>query len=303
MNKNLEALAIDLIAGKRALFITGAGLSVASGISPYRISKNAIWNKYLLSWGTRKKFLESPLVWWNKFWLRTHQTQEFLNAKPNAGHLAISKIVQRCNAKILTQNIDKLHLVTLTSPERLIEVHGRLGLYKCIIPDCPYSWSQSIKNIDLDSLAVEGTSLEKDNLLLKEAPTCPSCGNFILPQALLFDEMYESHSFYRWEDANEWFKSSEIYIFVGTSFSVGVTFEAFAAAKKNKKKVYNFNVFEDDTTGYVLHDVIGKSEETLPQLYNSMLLLSGKPTIYFYPDPNQESLKYLAPSPIFWPTV
>ena len=135
----LERLAKELVGGKRALFVTGAGyllttpisntnssfsLSVASGISTYRSSsKHAIWNKFVTSWGTRKKFLDNPVEWsvrytsstafnstnsnhfsninilfdwtysrWNKFWLRTHETPEFLSAKPNAGHLAISHI-------------------------------------------------------------------------------------------------------------------------------------------------------------------------------------------------------------------
>ena len=68
---------------------------------------------------------------WNKFWLRTHEKPEFLDAKPNAGHFAIAQITQRCNARIVTQNIDRLHPITLNvRKERLIEVHGRLGLYK-----------------------------------------------------------------------------------------------------------------------------------------------------------------------------
>lgn len=39
MQPGLDSLAQNLIDGKRALFITGAGLSVASGISPYRATK------------------------------------------------------------------------------------------------------------------------------------------------------------------------------------------------------------------------------------------------------------------------
>lgn len=94
--------------------------------------QDAIWNNYLTDWGTRGKFLEDPLAWWNTFWLRTHEKPEFLHAKPNVGHHAIGHITQRCNTRIITQNIDGLHLLTLNNPNRLIEIHGRLGLYKCI---------------------------------------------------------------------------------------------------------------------------------------------------------------------------
>ena len=43
-NKNLTILANDLASGKNVLFVTGAGLSVASGISTYRSEKGSVWN-------------------------------------------------------------------------------------------------------------------------------------------------------------------------------------------------------------------------------------------------------------------
>jgi hypothetical protein len=38
-------------------------LSVASGIAPYRGTKNAIWSKFVTDWGTTKKFMKSPSNW------------------------------------------------------------------------------------------------------------------------------------------------------------------------------------------------------------------------------------------------
>jgi len=288
--EGLQHLAHDIISGKRILFITGAGLSVASGISTYRSEKNAIWNRFVTSWGTRKKFQEDPLLWWNHFWLRTHEKPEFLTAKPNSGHVAISQITQRCNARIITQNIDRLHCYTLNVPERLIEVHGRLGLYKCINDKCKYSWLESVPEFDLNDLAVEGTSLEAGNLELREAPSCPGCRRAVLPQSLLFDEKYESHSFYQWDLAQQWFEDCDVFIFIGTSFSVGVTYEALSVAEKEKKTVYNFNLTEDtfETEAY---NILGRSEETLPMLYNAMLMLAGKPRMFFYPVQKEEGEK------------
>lgn len=46
--KKLEQLANDLMHGKKACFITGAGLSVASGVTPYRCGKHAIWSDFVL---------------------------------------------------------------------------------------------------------------------------------------------------------------------------------------------------------------------------------------------------------------
>jgi len=236
----LSDLADEIIIGKKILFITGAGLSVASGISTYRSEKNSIWNRFVTSWGTRSKFQENPLLWWNKFWLRTHEKPEFLEAKPNTGHLAISHITQRCNARIITQNIDRLHCFTLNVPNRLVEVHGRLGVYKCVTPNCKYSWNESIIDLNLDDLAVEGTSLSQGNLELRTTPHCPQCKKPILPQSLLFDERYESHSFYQWDNARDWMRESEVFVFVGTSFSVGITAEAIIKQNSSKQKLIIF---------------------------------------------------------------
>lgn len=97
----MDGLVGELLAGKNVVFITGAGLSVSSGIPPYRgqvrrhpslcrvaASKplirvltlvflvfpqdDATWSKFVTSWGTRRKFNRDPIKWWNTFWLQTH---------------------------------------------------------------------------------------------------------------------------------------------------------------------------------------------------------------------------------------
>jgi NAD-dependent SIR2 family protein deacetylase len=47
-NRNLNTLANQLASGCNVLFVTGAGLSVASGISTYRSEKGSVWNVSVL---------------------------------------------------------------------------------------------------------------------------------------------------------------------------------------------------------------------------------------------------------------
>lgn len=86
--------------------------------------------------------------------------------------------------------------------------------------------------------------------------------------------MYASHEFFKYDTAQEWMKDAEVFIFVGTSFSVGITAEALEVARKSKKLIYNFNIFPEkfDSPAF---SVVGKAEETLPALYNRMLVLAG----------------------------
>ena len=86
-------------------------------------------------WGTKRKFLEDPATWWTDFWLKSHDTAEFLNARPSASHVAISQIVRAYpNVRVATQNVDRLPLKSGIDPSHLVEVHGAIGLYRCVNP-------------------------------------------------------------------------------------------------------------------------------------------------------------------------
>eukprot|EP01089_Gocevia_fonbrunei_P020091 TRINITY_DN7353_c0_g1_i1.p1 TRINITY_DN7353_c0_g1~~TRINITY_DN7353_c0_g1_i1.p1 ORF type:complete len:297 (-),score=37.99 TRINITY_DN7353_c0_g1_i1:133-1023(-) len=273
----MEVLAEYICEGKTPLFITGAGLSAPSGIAPYRGAPNAVWHKFLTQWGTRSKFVSNSKSWYNQFWLRTHHKIEYITAKPNAGHYAIAAIANCCNARVVTQNIDRLHLKTSLAPSKLVEVHGALGLYKCIQDGCPYASEASIEGINISKYRTKGTSLENGTLKIANVPICPLCKQDVLPQALLFDEDYTSHSFYQWDKVREWTESSDVIIFVGTSFSVGITEYVLRIARENNKPVFNFNLYKEDLLqnssegqGLKMHHVVGSADVTLPQLYSAI---------------------------------
>ncbi|CAM9949379.1 unnamed protein product, partial [Laminaria digitata] len=115
-------------------------------------------------------------------------------------------------------------------PQRLIEAHGRLGLFKCGGDECPYSYEKEIKpsafsssvcaTLEDDGCAAAARGLSRS---LTEVPRCPHCGEAAPPMSLLFDEDYDSHSFYDFDRIEEWFKGADALVFVGTSFAVTLT--------------------------------------------------------------------------------
>ncbi|KAG2386950.1 hypothetical protein C9374_001985 [Naegleria lovaniensis] len=273
---NILHLALQLYHGKKCLFVTGAGLSVSSGIPTYRGDSNSIWSNHITEMGTRRMFQSNPLDWYNNFWLQTHHRREYLIAKPNEGHYSIARLSKLCNVRVITQNIDHLHLKTSLSPSRVIEVHGRLGLYKCVNQrkknPCPYSKTLSIDNIEImdymstntfkktnsskkpsfknesvSSLSTTTIQSSSSTFTIESVPTCPSCCKPILPQALLFDEKYESHDFYQWQKAMEWIGDCDLIVFVGTSFSVGVTAECLSIVQEQNEEYLN-EIQEEDNT-------------------------------------------------------
>lgn len=186
----LEDLARHIVSSKAVVFITGAGLSAASGIRTFR-GPDGLWSEVIWKKATREEFRKDPLRWYNEFWVsvcRCLYSQCIKNAmlhfltlihcartqlkhfpphtygdfyKPNDGHEAIATLASLPNAniKVITQNIDGLHCRTTRTwnhQEQLIESHGRLGYYKCI----------PAENLDSDSDSDEDNIIHQRSIYL-----------------------------------------------------------------------------------------------------------------------------------------
>jgi NAD-dependent SIR2 family protein deacetylase len=279
---------------KRVVFITGAGVSVASGVRPFR-GESGVWTSTIWTNATRDAFRKDPLKWYNEFWLPNLSLPK--NAKPNAAHLALHAILKRYpeTLNLITQNVDGLH----PPCQRLVEAHGRLGLYKCIPEQdsdtdsesddddqrdvhlghrrkrrlamtkqvCPYQQQQSLSVDDVEPIGVRNT-LKVGRGRLSVPPQCPYCSNAVAPQALLFDEGYHSHDFYQFQRMEEWLANAEVIVFVGTSFAVRLPEIALEHARAKHIPVYNFNTQDmlEATSRLDATNVKGPSEELLPRL-------------------------------------
>ena len=118
--------------------MTGAGMSVESGIPPFR-GTNGLWTRY----GTPpmdgyRQFKSDPEAYWNRqinSQIDEHilELREALrNAKPHRGHYALVELVNRGYIKsVVTQNIDGLDLKAGMG-DALIEIHGNRSRLRCI---------------------------------------------------------------------------------------------------------------------------------------------------------------------------
>ena len=117
--------------------MTGAGMSVESGIPPFR-GADGLWTKY----GAPKMdgysdFKKDPTGWWNR---RTNDKidshinelrQALTNAEPHAGHYALVELEKQGNIQsLVTQNIDALD--EKAGLQNLIEIHGNRTKLRCI---------------------------------------------------------------------------------------------------------------------------------------------------------------------------
>src|SRR5262245_59053027 len=141
MTEQVEAFEIDaslaagisraadlLLHAGSVVALTGAGLSVESGIPPFR-GPGGLWTQYgEPPLDGYQRFLRDPRAAWQErlsprqSWATAlHETLR--RARPNAGHAALARLERlgRCDA-LITQNVDDLHRQAGT--RSLLEIHG-----------------------------------------------------------------------------------------------------------------------------------------------------------------------------------
>ncbi len=142
---------------KRVCAFTGAGISVESGIPPFR-GANGLWAKYDPSFIDISFFEEHYERSWEK--IKEVFYDFFGKAQPNHAHLGIAELEKMGYIKtVVTQNIDNLH--QLAGSKNVIEYHGTASTLLCLScgskfkaeefsfknmpPKCPHCKNKSIK--------------------------------------------------------------------------------------------------------------------------------------------------------------
>ncbi len=133
------ARAAEIIEASRYVVVmTGAGMSVESGIPPFR-GTDGLWTKFgQPSMDGFRQFKADPQAYWQRqvnAQIDEHilELREALrDASPHAGHFALADLVrQGCVKTVITQNIDGLD-VKAGIGDQLIEIHGNRSRLRCI---------------------------------------------------------------------------------------------------------------------------------------------------------------------------
>lgn len=198
MSQDLEALAAMLRASRRLLVFTGAGISTGSGIPDFR-GPGGVWTRRRPV--TFQEFLgshEARVAHWDH---KLEGWTAFRDARPNAAHHAIAEL-ERAGTVLLvvTQNIDGLHQLAGTSPDKLVELHGTNRWIECL--QC-------------------GTRKEPDPIYerfrqTRQPPRC-DCGGWLKPATISFGQELHPHDLERaWTAARE----CDAVVALGSSLSV-----------------------------------------------------------------------------------
>ncbi len=200
------------------MVVTGAGISLASGIPTFRGSDpGAVWKRDVTELGTYRFFRQDPVTSWSWY---LERFDKVLHAEPNPAHHALVALEhwQRKRGRFLlvTQNIDTLH--EDAGSQELIKVHGTADRVRCARTGCRHGApGGSLPRSQFDIAAFQAAPS------LDTLPRCPECGDLLRQHVLWFDEYYNEHSDYQWERLRSEIERMHMVLFVGTSFSVGVT--------------------------------------------------------------------------------
>jgi NAD-dependent deacetylase len=224
MDKLIKMAAEDLSGAKMVTALSGAGISVESGIPPFR-GKGGLWEKYdPMEVAHIDAFLQNPTRVWN---LLFKDMKEVLDkATPSDSHKGLAKLEEFGILKtIITQNVDGLHQMAGNSD--VIEFHGNMAWQRCMECDLHYKTSR----VDLTEIP----------------PRC-DCGGILRPNAVLFGEMIPQEALWR---SRQVATDCDVMLVIGTSAVVQPAALMPVVAKDSGAKIIEINPESTPLTGEI----------------------------------------------------
>lgn len=227
----------------KILFLTGAGISAESGLATFR-SENGLWNNHRVEdVATIEAYYKNP-DYVHDFY--NQMKPELFNAKPNAGHLAITKLQENYPAEvnIVTQNVDTLH--EKAKSKNVYHIHGQINQAVCL--NCGHvleTWGDVSSETVCEQCKVMG--MMKPNIV------------FFGENLLCMDKV------------EELLRSSDLFVSVGTS---GVVYPAAGfvqTAKYYGADTIEFTLEPTSNNFYFDKHVMGKAGVTLPKFVDELL--------------------------------
>ncbi len=223
---------------------TGAGISVESGIPPFR-GENGLWSRYNPIVLDIDYFHQKPLEAW--IVIKEIFYDYFGKAKPNKAHFALAELEKMGIIKsLITQNIDGLH--QLAGSKEVYEFHGtsqRLVCEKCFVKYHP-------STVDLGMLP----------------PKCKVCETVLKPDFVFFGEQIpEPASSNSFGEASK----ADVFLLIGTTGEIMPASLIPHQAKRNWATIIEVNVektnFTESITDYFLE---GTATEVMNNLLNNI---------------------------------
>ncbi len=212
VTQRIKQAAEIIAASHPVIALTGAGMSVESGIPDFR-GKNGLWSRYDPGlYATIDAFLADPV----KVWEMLREMDDLvMKAKPNPAHINLGILEKKGFLQhIITQNIDNLHQAGGAS--NVIEYHGNCSTLSCL--SCTRQYSMADKRHE-------------------HLPEC-DCGKILKPNIVFFGEgLPEDTLNLSFELASK----ARVLLVIGTSAQVSPANTIPAVASRNNAAIIEIN--------------------------------------------------------------
>ena len=178
--------------------LTGAGISVPSGIPDFRSPRTGVWaNVDPMAVAHISVWRRNPATFWGFY----GQRFAILDGKqPNGAHRALAELERRgALDAVITQNIDGLHAAAGTKDP--IEVHGSIATASCLACGASYPQAEARSRLEADAEGI---------------PRC-DCGRPLKPDVVLFGELLPEADIQR---GYELAAGADLLLCVGSSLEV-----------------------------------------------------------------------------------
>lgn len=241
MREALSILAARIKGARRLTILTGAGVSAASGVPTFR-GQDGLWRQYRpADLATPEAFARDPrLVWEWYAWRR-----ELIAAcGPNAAHDVIAAWSRNAGCRVVTQNVDDLHLQAGT--RELVRMHGSIWELSC--------WGRCVAG---------STPWRDDRVPMTDLPPqCPHCGRIARPAVVWFGESLRPENL----DAAVRATACDVFLTVGTSALVYPAADLVHDARRHGAFTAEINLENTPASAAVDVAIHAGAEEILPAI-------------------------------------
>ncbi|MGD9124206.1 MAG: NAD-dependent deacylase [Desulfarculaceae bacterium] len=243
LRAQVDEVADLLVRSSEIMALTGAGISVESGIPAFR-GAQGLWERYdPMEYASIQAFRANPAKVWK---MLVEMGDLVQNARPNPAHQALARLEELARLRmVVTQNIDGLHQAA--GSKSVVEFHGSGRRLRCL--DCSRTFSQ--EEVELEPLP----------------PRCP-CGGLIKPDVIFFGESIPDQAA---RAALSAASICQVMIVAGTSASVAPATHLPILAKQAGGKVVEINLEPTPLTPDISDYFFGQSaSQVLPQIALSL---------------------------------
>jgi len=250
LRQAIDHAAAILLDAKYVVGLTGAGMSVESGIPPFR-GPGGLWTKFgEPPMDGYQRFLADPKADWERRLRREGYARELYEtlekAEPNPGHYALAELENMGILKsLITQNVDNLH--GRAGSKNLMEIHGNMFLIRCIKCHSRYPRDE----ISLEVLP----------------PPCPKCGGILKTDGVMFGEPIPFDVLQRCQEESS---RADCMLVAGTSATVYPAAGFPQEVRRKGGSLVEVNLYESSLTPMCRVSLRGETGEVLPRIVDSI---------------------------------